>query len=196
MTTLEKRHVEVRGGRVSFSFRGKHGLPVRTTLLDPSLAAALRGLLELPGGRRVFTYTTDGGKFRPLTAPMLNDYLRIHLGEEFSAKDFRTWGGTLTAAIALAARGPCDGETETKRAIAAAMRLVGDRLGNTPAVARASYVSPSVIEQYRDGRTLQHFQPQQLRVVGATDPLLAPEERALLALLRSWRIRSTRAAAA
>ena len=101
----------------------------------------------------------------------------------------------MTAAIALAERGAPETEAEAKRAVAAVMRIVGERLGNTPAVARASYVSPAVVEQYLDGRTIDDFRPRHLRVVGARDIELDREEQALLSLLRSWRIRRAREAA-
>jgi len=127
--------------------------------------------------------------------PRLNDYVRAHLGDEFTAKDFRTWGGTLLAAIALAERGPAETETEAKRAITAVMREVGEQLGNTPAVARNSYVSPAVIDQYLDATTIEDFRPRHLRVVGARDLGLDREEQALLSLLRSWRIKQAQAAA-
>jgi DNA topoisomerase I len=118
------------------------------------------------------------------------------MGEEFTAKDFRTWGGTLEAAIAFAELGePPESATQQKRAVAGVMRRVGERLGNTPAVTRASYVSPAVIEQYLDARTIDDFRPRHLRIVGARDIGLEPEEQALLSLLRSWRIRRSRAAA-
>src|SRR5436190_1133899 len=130
-----------------------------------------------------------------LTGRGLNDYIQEHMGEEFTAKDFRTWGGTLIAAVGLAERGVAETEAESKRRIAAVMRSVGERLGNTPAVARASYVSPAVIEQYLDGRTIDDFRPRHLRVVDARDLGLDPEERAVLSLLRSWRIRRAREAA-
>jgi DNA topoisomerase-1 len=113
----------------------------------------------------------------------------------YTAKDFRTWGGTLLAAIALAERGPAETEAEAKRSIAAAMRTVGEQLGNTPAVARSSYVSPAVIDQYLDATTIEDFRPRHLRVVGARDLGLDREEQALLSLLRSWRIKQARAAA-
>jgi DNA topoisomerase-1 len=125
----------------------------------------------------------------------LNDYVRAYLGDEFTAKDFRTWGGTLIAAIALAERGPAETEGDTKRAVTAVMRTVGEQLGNTPAVARSSYVSPAVIDQYLDGTTIEDFRPRHLRVVGARDLGLDREERALLSLLRSWRMKQSRAAA-
>jgi len=117
------------------------------------------------------------------------------MGEEFTAKDFRTWGGTLLAAVGLAERGVAETEAESRRKIAAVMRSVGERLGNTPTVARASYVSPAVIEQYLGGRTIDDFRPRHLRVVGARDLDLDPEERAVLSLLRSHRIRTARRAA-
>jgi DNA topoisomerase I len=191
VTTLAKRHVRIGRTRISFRFRTKHRALVRTTLVDAELATAFRELLDLPGGSRVFRYRSNG-ELVNLTATTLNDYVGAHLGEEFTAKDFRTWGGTLTAAVALAEHGPVSTPTEAKHVLASAMRLVGERLANTPAVARSSYVSPAVVEQYLEGRTLDHFRPRALRVVGARDPGLDIEEAALLSLLRSWRIRRAR----
>jgi DNA topoisomerase-1 len=188
ITTLRKRHVRVRGKRICLDFPGKHGARVRTVIVDAELAAAVRELLDVPGGSALFRYRWNGDLYN-LTGKRLNDYVSIYLGEEFTAKDFRTWGGTLSAAIAFAERGPVETATDAKRVIAAVMRRVGERLGNTPAVARSSYVSPAVVEQYLDGRTVEDFRPRHLRVVRARDIGLAPEEQALLSLLRSWRIR-------
>ena len=194
ITTLTKRHVEVRGSRIVFRFRGKHRVWVRTQLADAELASAIRDLLDLRGGRRLFRYEWNGDLYN-LTGTRLNDYVRKFLGEEFTAKDFRTWGGTLLAAVKLAERGLPETEAEAKRAVAAVMRHVGERLGNTPAVARSSYVSPAVVEQYLDGRTIEDFRPRHLRIVRARDIGLDQEEQALLSLLRSWRIRRSREAA-
>ena len=194
ITTLTKRHVWVRGNRIAVDFRGKNRVQVRTTVVDAELAGAMKELLALPRGRRVFRYEWEGDLYN-LTGARLNDYIDKYMGPEFTAKDFRTWGGTLTAAIALAERGIAETEAEAKRTVAAVMRTVGERLGNTPAVARASYVSPAVVDQYLDGRTIEDFRPRHLRVVGARDIGLQPEEQALLSLLRSWRIRRSRAAA-
>lgn len=188
VTTLRKGHVSVRGHRIAFRYRGKGRAAVRTAVVDAELADAIETLLSARGGTRLFRYRYDGSLCN-LTGARLNDYIREHLGEEFTAKDFRTWGGTLLAAIALAERAPAESESEAKRIIAAVMRRVGERLGNTAAVARSSYVSPAVIEQYLDGRTIDDFRPRHLRVVGARDTGLDVEERAVLALLRSWRIR-------
>jgi DNA topoisomerase I len=194
ITTLNKSHVSVRGSRIVFRFRGKHSALVRTQIVDSELATAIKDLLGLDGGRRLFRYEWEGDLYN-LTSKRLNDYIQIYMGEEFTAKDFRTWGGTLLAALAFAERGVVESEAEQKRAVAAVMRNVAERLGNTPAVTRASYVSPAVVEQYLDGRTIEDFRPRHLRVVGARDIGLNLEEQALLSLLRSWRIRRSRAAA-
>jgi len=194
ITTLRKRHVSIRGGRITFRFRAKHSIQVHTAIVDAEIAKAMRELLALEGGARVFRYERSGEIF-PLDARKLNDYIREHMGDEFSAKDFRTWGGTLVAAVALAERPLPESATAQRRTIAAVMRKVGEQLGNTPAVARASYVSPAVIEQYLDGRTIDDFRARHLRVVRAREMDLDQEERALLSLLRSWRIRAARKAA-
>jgi DNA topoisomerase I len=194
ITTLRKSHVSVRGSRISFRYRGKNRAWVRTAIVDAGLADAMKELLATRGGRGLFRYRFDGS-MRTLTGARLNEYIAEHMGEEFTAKDFRTWGGTLLAAIALAEHGPADTETEAKRVVAGVMRAVGEKLGNTPAVARWSYVSPAVVEQYLDGRTIDDFRPRHLRVVGARDTGLDREEQALLSLLRSWRIRRARVAA-
>jgi DNA topoisomerase-1 len=196
ITTLTKRHVTVRGNRIALAFRGKHKVQVRSTLVDEELAAAMKELLAVKGAR-VFEYEWEGTLYN-LTSKRLNDYVKLYLGPDFSAKDFRTWGGTLTAAVAFAERSRRDGFPETKtdeqRSISAVMRRVAAELGNTPAVCRASYVSPAVIDQYLEGRTLEDFRPRHLRVVGARQRDLEYEEQALLSLLRSWRIRQARAA--
>jgi DNA topoisomerase-1 len=194
ITTLTKRHVRVRGHRIRVDFRGKNRTQIRTTLVDAELADAIKELLGLPGGRRLFRYEWEGCLCN-LTGARLNDYVRRYLGDEFTAKDFRTWGGTLIAAIAFAERKSAKTDAEAKRVIAAVMRRVGRELGNTPAVARSSYVSPAVVEQYLDGRTIEDFRPRHLRVLGARESGLEVEEQALLSLLRSWRIRRSRVAA-
>jgi DNA topoisomerase-1 len=179
ITTLLKRHVSVRGDRVRLEFVGKGRSQVRTSLVDDELAAAVRDLLALPGRGRLFRYERDGGRCN-LTSKTLNEYVKTHLGDEFSAKDFRTWGGTLLAAVAFAER---DGNTNG--AITAVMRSVAERLGNTPAVCRQSYVAPAVVDAYLEGRTITDFRPRHLRRVAARQTALDPEETALLRLLNS-----------
>src|SRR5581483_8609196 len=155
VTTLLRRHVRVRANRIHLAFRAKAGVRVRSELADE-----IRGLLAVKGGARVFKYRWEDGLYN-LTSKRLNDYVKLYLGEEFSAKDFRTWGGTLLAAIYLAERCAEEGIPETdaaqKRSVTAVMQRVAKQLGNTPAVCRASYVSPAVVEQYLDGRTIDDF---------------------------------------
>jgi DNA topoisomerase-1 len=191
VTTLLRRHVQIRGSRVQLAFRAKSGIQVRTELVDDELAAAIRGLLAVRPGARVFKYRWEGDLYN-LTSKRLNDYVKVYLDDEFSAKDFRTWGGTLLAAIQFAERDSPD--ADQKRVVAAVMRQVAKQLGNTPAVCRASYVAPAVVEQYLEGRTIEDFRPRNLRVVRARDLELSPEEAATLSLLRSWRIRKARKA--
>ena len=193
ITTLRKSHVSVRGSRISFRFRGKHSIMIHSAIVDAELAAAMKALLELPGAR-LFKFENESGRCN-LDQRRLNAYIRTYLGEEFTAKDFRTWGGTLTAAVELAQQGASESEADAKRRIAKVMTKVGKKLGNTPAVARSSYVSPAVVEQYLDGRTIEDFRPRHLRVVGARDTGLDREEQSTLSLLRSWRIRAARSAA-
>jgi len=179
ITTLRKRHVSIRGNRVRLEFVGKGKSQIRTSLVDDELATALRELLALPGRGRLFRYERDGCMC-DLTSRTLNEYVKTHMGEEFSAKDFRTWGGTLLAAVAFAER---NGDGPGKGAVTAVMRVVAERLGNTPTVCRQSYVAPGVVDAYLEGRTLADFRPRHLRRVGARQTGLEPEEAALLELL-------------
>jgi DNA topoisomerase-1 len=195
ITTLRKGHVKVRGNRISLNFPGKHKVWVRTAVVDAELADALEELLDLPGGRRLFRYRGEEGELVRLSDRHLNQYVQEHMGDDFTVKDFRTWGGTLLAAIGLAERGAAETETQAKKNVTATCRAVAEKLGNTPTVCRASYISPPVIEQYLDGRTIADFRPRHLRIVSARDTGLDLEEQALLSLLRSWRIRQSRAAA-
>jgi DNA topoisomerase-1 len=195
ITTLRKRHVTVRGSRIALNFRGKHKVWVRTAVLDVELADALKELLALPGGRGLFRYRGDDGELASLSDRHHNQYVQQHMGEDFTVKDFRTWGGTLLAAIGLAERGTVESEAQARKNVTAVCRAVADKLGNTPAVCRASYISPPVIEQYLDGRTIADFRPRHLRIVSGRDTGLDLEEQALISLLRSWRIREGLAAA-
>ena len=195
ITTLTKRHVSVRGNRIAFRFRAKHKALVRTALVDAELAGAMRELLAVPGGARVFRYETDG-ELRNLTGDAAQ---RVHPRATWARNSRRRTSAPGAARSSprsrLAEHGPPETEAEAKRTIAAMRVTSAESLGNTPAVARASYVSPAVIEQYLDGRTIEDFRPRQLRVVGARDIDLDAEELALLSLLRSWRIRRARLAA-
>jgi DNA topoisomerase-1 len=180
VTTLRKRHVAVAGEQITFRFHAKNRRLVRRTIVNATLARGVDELLALPGGSRLFRFER-AGELANLTSPLLNAYLAENLGEGFTAKDFRTWGGTLLAAVELERRGAADSTAEAKRSLAAVMRKVGQELGNTAAVARASYVSPVVIDHYEAGRTLADFRSTN----GASASRLTGAESALLALLKT-----------
>ena len=144
ITTLRKSHVSVRGSRISFRYRGKHRVWVRTAVVDEELAAAMKELIKLPGGRRLFRYSYEDSLCN-LTGARLNEYINEHLGEEFTAKDFRTWGGTLLAAIALAEHGPVDEEADARRVVASshARRSASDSEIRPPSPAPHTSARPS-----------------------------------------------------
>jgi DNA topoisomerase I len=181
ITTLTKRHVTISGDEIAFRFRTKNSKLVERTVANTVLARELRALVELENGSRLFRFEREG-ELANLTAPLLNEYIGEHLGNGFTAKDFRTWGGTLLAAVELAKLGPPASTADAKRVLSRVMTKVADELGNTPAVARASYVSPAVVDHYEAGRTLEDFRSRSTR-----PPRLTADERALLRMLRSGR---------
>ena len=176
ITTLRKSHVTVRGNRVTFKYRGKQRALVHTAIVDDDLAEAIRVLRNLEGGPRLFRYRS-GDELYNLTARKLNEYVQESMGDEFTAKYFRTgWDAHSGDQPRRAWRSrDRDGGKAGRRGGDAP---VGEKLGNTPAVARSSYVSPAVVEQYLDGRTIDDFRPRHLRVVRARNTRLEPEERA------------------
>jgi DNA topoisomerase I len=179
ITTLTKRHVSISGKDIELIFRTKNKKLVRRKVDNAALAGGVRSLVGLENGARLFRFE-ERGEIVNLTAPMLNEYIGEHLGNGFTAKDFRTWGGTLLAAVELAKHGPPKGDEEAKRVLAKVMRKVAHELGNTPAVARTSYVSPAVVEHYLAGSTIEDFRRRSSRPAR-----LRADERALLRLLRS-----------
>jgi len=179
IATLLKRHVEIADGKATFSYVGKRSIRQRQIVANRPLARLVARHLDSPGAR-LFRYR-DGSRWRNLTARDVNAYLHDTLGVPFSAKDFRTWGGTLRAATVLAELGPARSVTEGKRNVATTMRLVAAELGNTPAICRKSYVHPIVVARYLDeGETVRL--PERYR---ATPSAYAhsPEERALIRFL-------------
>jgi len=156
LTTLRNRHIAfVRDGRAQLRFRGKSGQWHDAVIDDRRLVAAIRRVRELPG-QSLFQYRDDDGQVVPVDSTAVNAYLHEVLGEDFTAKDFRTWGGTLAAIRALRAHPPAEGPTALRRVQAAVAREVADCLGNTPAVCRSAYIDPVVFEGWREGR-LQRF---------------------------------------
>jgi DNA topoisomerase-1 len=135
---------------------------------------------------RLFTYVDSEGALRPITPKDVNGYIKEATATEFSAKDFRTWGGTLLAAIELAERGLVSGERSTKRMFSQVVKRVAERLGNTPSVCRDCYIHPAVFERYRQGVTLENVRKRRDRAIKRQmQDRLEPEELALLQLLSS-----------
>ena len=185
VTTLRNRHLEIkRGGRLVFSFVGKHHIRHRRIIVDEELAAVMLELKAL-GGPKLFEYVGEDGKIRPITPRDVNEYIKVATSPDYSAKDFRTWGGTLMAAMRLAEAGKPESEKQARRNIVQAVKSVAEHLGNTPAVCRNCYVHPAIFERYVEGITLEEFRPKRERYIRRLQPEYEPEELALLKLLRA-----------
>jgi DNA topoisomerase-1 len=150
LTTLRDRHVKIGGRKAVFEFRGKSGKVHRTGFNDRRLARIVKACQDVPG-QRLFQYIDEAGERRAVESADVNAYLRETLGEDFSAKDFRTWAGTVAAARALVLCGPCSSAAEGKRNINACVKAVAGLLGNTAAVARSAYIHPAILDAYLKG---------------------------------------------
>jgi DNA topoisomerase-1 len=191
LTTLRDRHVDVRGARVRFEFAGKGGKPHLFDIEDHRLARIVRRCRDLPG-QELFQYVDGAGRRRPIGSGDVNDYLREAAEGEFTAKDFRTWAGTVVAAKTLAVMGPSTSAREATRNVNRAMEVVGESLGNTSAIARKSYVHPAVVGSYMDGSLADSWdRPLPQRAPRGAGRLRADEVR-LLRLLKGWQRRGVR----
>ncbi|MFO0930646.1 MAG: DNA topoisomerase IB [Gemmataceae bacterium] len=184
LTTMREDHVEVAGSTLRFQFRGKSGVDHRIDLRDPTLARIVRKCQDLPG-QELFQYLDADSQPRTVDSADVNDYLRTIAGDDFTAKDFRTWAGTVLAARALQEFTAHTSTTEARQNVVRAIESVAQRLGNTRAVCRKCYVHPAVVDAYLDGslvETLTQKVSQEL-----TDDLAAlpPEEAAVLAFLQA-----------
>lgn len=186
ITTLQNRHLEIgRGGKLVFKFVGKHHVKHRKVLVDEEMAGILKDLQAIGGARKLFNYLDAEGKAKPVKSSDINHYLKQAIAPEFSAKDFRTWGGTLLAAAELAEIG-CDGDENClKKNIVKAVKNVADQLGNTPTVCRASYIHPKVIDSYEKGVTIDEFTPKKKRRIKRLNAEYEPDELALMKLFKN-----------
>jgi DNA topoisomerase-1 len=183
LTTLRHRHVRVDGSDVLFRFRGKSGVQHDIKLHDPYVARIIRKMRELPG-QELFQYVDDDGQRHCIDSGDVNAYLREAAGEDFSAKDFRTWAGTVLATLALQAFERVDSQAQAKQNVVRAIENVARRLGNTPSICRKCYVHPAVIESYLDGSFAERLEERvQAELVEELQDL-SPEEAAVLALLQ------------
>jgi DNA topoisomerase-1 len=179
---MRRKHLFVKGYTVTFDFMGKSGKHHHKSVTDRRLAYVIKQLDEQPG-YEVFSYYDENKEKRAISSDKVNDYIKKHMGEEFSAKDFRTWGGTLIAIETLAAEKLAINEKDRKKAIYVCVKLVSQRLGNTPAVARNSYIDPEVFNSYMKGadfakvkETISQMRPRKY---------LTSEERCALEVLNA-----------
>jgi DNA topoisomerase I len=184
VATIKKRHVTVEGDEVNFDYEAKGGLRRLQTIADPEVAAAVRVLKQRRGGIDELLAYKDGGRWVDVRSGDINQYVKAAAGEEFSAKDFRTWSGTVLAAVALSVSGPARGsKSSRKRAKARAVKEVARYLGNTPTVARASYIDPRVFDRFDGGLTIAGVLPELAEDAAAWPDLQGAIEEAVLDLI-------------
>ncbi|HVL82652.1 MAG TPA: DNA topoisomerase IB [Actinomycetota bacterium] len=195
LTTLRDSHALIGQGRVTFRFRGKSGRQASVQVADRRLARIVKACRDIPG-QELFQYLDEAGEAKVVGSGDVNDYLREISGQAFTAKDFRTWAGTVSAACALREMGHAETQTEAKRRVVRAVEAVAGDLGNTPAVARKCYVHPGVIESYLAG-TLDDVwgRPAEGRKQPRKTKGLSADEEFVLALLKRARRQARRAAA-
>ncbi len=185
LTTLRHKHLTIEGDEMIFSYNGKSGQEQEKHIVDKRLAKIVKEIDDMPG-YEIFKYLDDDNTIVDVKSDDLNMYIREVMGEEFSAKDFRTWAGTMIAAIALDELGVV-GEEDQKlldKNIKEAVNRVSERLGNTPSVARGSYIDPRIIDDYTQGRTLHYFEKEINQLLKKAESL-SKEEIGVLCMLRN-----------
>lgn len=181
LTTLEEEHTAVSGSHITFSFVGKGGKPQEVSLNDRRLARQVQKCQELPG-QQLFQYLTEDGAVVDLTSTEVNEYLHEYTGQQFSAKDFRTWGATVAATEKLAELGPADSADEAEKSMITAVKYAAAQLGNTYPVCRQYYVHPDILKAYQDGQLTKQVQAVRSGRKKVTDGL-SELETAVLTLL-------------
>lgn len=183
LTTLRNRHAKVDGSDVEFSFRGKSGVYHKVKVHDRRLARIVARSRDLPG-QELFQYVDADGETHSIDSSDVNDYLREIAGEDYTAKDFRTWSGTVLAALALQEFEKFDSEAQAKKNIVRAIESVAEKLGNTPSICRKCYVHPAVLDAYLDGAMLEALRGRTEETLQEELHALQPEEAAVLAMLQ------------
>jgi len=181
LTTLRDQHASVRGADLRFEFKGKSGIAHAVRLHDRRLARIVRECRELPG-YELFQYVDEAGRRQAVDSADVNAYLRRISGEDFTAKDFRTWAGTVLAARALADAEPSTSTAHAKRTVVRAVECVARRLGNTKAVCRRCYIHPAVFDAYMDGATIRTV--ARVAHAAAVGPALDDDEAAVVQLIQ------------
>jgi DNA topoisomerase-1 len=183
LTTLRNRHVKIDGSEVEFRFRGKSGVYHDVKVNDRRLARIIQRSRDLPG-QDLFEYLDDDKQPHTVNSSDVNDYLREITGEDYTAKDFRTWSGTVLAAIALQEFEKFDSEAQAKKNVVRAIETVAEKLGNTPSVCRKCYVHPAVLDSYMDGTMVEGLLARAEEKLSEDLQDLQPEEAAVLAMLQ------------
>ena len=183
LTTLRDRHVAVEGSSLRFNFMGKSGKEWKLKFTDRRVAKIVRACQELPG-QQLFQYLDDDGQRQKITSADLNEYLRDIAGDEVTAKDFRTWAGTVLAALALAEFEAFDSKAAAQRNLRQAIEHVARQLGNTPTICRKCYIHPEILSCYLEGTLIDTLQ-QRIKQALRREEALKPEEAAVLAILRT-----------
>jgi DNA topoisomerase-1 len=184
LTTMRNKHVKVKGTKVVFDFRGKSGVQHQVELADRRLARIVKRAQELPG-QELFNYCDENDEVRDITSQDVNAYLREITGEDFTAKDFRTWAGTVLAAVALNAIDPCETKRDMKKNVTTAVKAVAQILGNTPAVCRKCYVHPVVLETYLSGGMIEGLKRKTEEAIEAKAQDLQAVELAVMKFLQA-----------
>ncbi len=188
LTTLRDKHVRIDGARIEFQFRGKSGVKHNIKLADRRLAGIVRRCRDLPGFE-LFQYLDDEGAHHAVDSADVNEYLRHITGQDYTAKDFRTWAGTLLAALALKEFEKFDSQAQAKKNLVRAIESVASRLGNTPTICRKCYIHPAIMESYLEGSMLDAVQRRAEEGLAEHVHELNPEEAAVLALLQQRLLR-------
>jgi|SRR5690606_2907387 len=185
LTTMRSKHLKIIGDELIFSYNGKSGQEQQKHIIDKKLAKIVREMDQMPG-YEIFKYLDENNNIVDVKSDDLNAYIHQVMGEEFSVKDFRTWAGTMIAAIALDELGVVEKKEQAllDKNIKEAVNRVAERLGNTPAVARSSYIDPRVIDDYMNGRTLNFFEKEINQLLKKAKNL-SKEEIGVLCLLRN-----------
>jgi DNA topoisomerase-1 len=182
LTTMRNKHVKVSGSKIRFHFRGKSGIGYDLDLQDRRLAGIVKRCQDLPG-QELFQYVAEDGLRCAVDSSDVNDYLRAVMGENFTAKDFRTWVGTVLAARALLGVDRFDSQASAKRNIVKAIESVAKRLGNTRAICRKSYIHPAVVNAYLEGSLTQTAGGSRAHARAGSQEKLSMEEAAVMAIL-------------
>jgi DNA topoisomerase I len=194
IATLRRKHLTIEGNTLTFEYTGKWGQQQRKVITDARLRRVVEECAVLPG-YEIFKYLDESGKVKDVKARDLNAYVKEVMGEEFTPKDFRTWAGTLFAAVKLAELGATEDLEQAEKNVLEAVDEVAYRLGNTRDIARASYISPRVIDHYMEGSVVEHQAEQLEEIIAAEQDDLTEAEKALLRLLKRKLRRELRRAA-